>query len=51
MPHLVPRQDPARHQVACAASEYNELLDSIKQTLAIGQLRAAGLLTNVLVET
>jgi hypothetical protein len=51
MRHWCPVTILARHQVACAASEYNELLDSIKQTLAIGQLRAAGLLTNVLVET
>jgi predicted nuclease of restriction endonuclease-like (RecB) superfamily len=34
-----------------ATAEYNELLDSIKQTLAAGQLRAARAINNVLVET
>jgi hypothetical protein len=34
-----------------AAAEYNELLDSIKQTLAAGQLRATRAVNNVLVET
>jgi predicted nuclease of restriction endonuclease-like (RecB) superfamily len=34
-----------------ATAEYNELLDSIKQTLAAGQLRAARAVNNVLVET
>jgi predicted nuclease of restriction endonuclease-like (RecB) superfamily len=32
-------------------AEYNELLDSIKRTLAAGQLRAARAVNNVLVET
>jgi predicted nuclease of restriction endonuclease-like (RecB) superfamily len=32
-------------------AEYNELLDSIKQTIATGQLRAARAVNNVLVET
>jgi predicted nuclease of restriction endonuclease-like (RecB) superfamily len=34
-----------------ATAEYNELLDSIKQTLAAGQLRAARAVNNILVET
>jgi predicted nuclease of restriction endonuclease-like (RecB) superfamily len=34
-----------------ATAEYNELLDSIKQTLAAGQLHAARAVNNVLVET
>ena len=34
-----------------ATAEYNELLDSIKRTLAAGQLRAARAVNNVLVET
>jgi hypothetical protein len=34
-----------------ASPEYNELLDSIKRTLAAGQLRAARAVNNVLVET
>ena len=34
-----------------ATAEYNKLLDSIKQTLAAGQLRAARAVNNVLVET
>lgn len=34
-----------------AATEYDELLDSIKRTLAAGQLRAARAANNVLVET
>ena len=33
-----------------ATAEYNELLDSIKRTLAAGQLRAARAVNNVLVE-
>ena len=32
-------------------AEYNELLDSIKRTLAAGQLRAARAVNNILVET
>jgi DUF1016 N-terminal domain len=32
-------------------AEYNELLDSIKQTLAAGQLRAARAVNNAVVET
>ena len=32
-------------------TEYNELLDCIKQTLATGQLRAARAVNNLLVET
>ena len=34
-----------------ATAEYDELLDSIKRTLAAGQLRAARAVNNVLVET
>ena len=34
-----------------ATAEYNELLDSIKRTLATGQVRAARAVNNVLVET
>jgi predicted nuclease of restriction endonuclease-like (RecB) superfamily len=34
-----------------AAVEYNELLDSIKRTLAAGQLRAARAVNNILIET
>jgi predicted nuclease of restriction endonuclease-like (RecB) superfamily len=34
-----------------ATAEYDELLDSIKRTLAAGQLQAARAVTNVLVET
>jgi predicted nuclease of restriction endonuclease-like (RecB) superfamily len=34
-----------------ASAEYNELLDSIKRTLAAGQLRAARAVNNILVET
>jgi hypothetical protein len=34
-----------------ATAEYDELLDSIKRTLATGQLRAARAVNNVLVET
>jgi len=34
-----------------STAEYNELLDSIKQTLAAGQLRAARAVNNALVET
>jgi sulfur transfer complex TusBCD TusB component (DsrH family) len=34
-----------------ATAEYNELLDSIKQTLAVGQLRAARAVNNAVVET
>jgi hypothetical protein len=34
-----------------ATAEYNELLDSIKRTLAAGQLRAARAVNNALVET
>src|SRR3984885_1874893 len=34
-----------------ATTEYNELLDCIKQTLATGQLRAARAVNNLLVET
>jgi hypothetical protein len=34
-----------------ATAEYDELLDSIKRTLAAGQLRAGRAVTNVLVET
>ena len=34
-----------------ATAEYNELLDSIKRTLATGQLRAARAVNNALVET
>ena len=34
-----------------ATTEYNELLDCIKQTLATGQLRAARAVNNALVET
>jgi predicted nuclease of restriction endonuclease-like (RecB) superfamily len=34
-----------------ATAEYNELLDSIKRTIAAGQLRAARAVNNVLVET
>ena len=34
-----------------ATAEYNELLDSIKQTLASGQLRAARAVNNAVVET
>jgi predicted nuclease of restriction endonuclease-like (RecB) superfamily len=34
-----------------ASAEYNELLDSIKRTLAAGQLRAARAVNNALVET
>ena len=34
-----------------ATTEYNELLDCIKQTLATGQLRAARVVNNLLVET
>jgi hypothetical protein len=34
-----------------ATAEYNELLDSIKQTLAGGRLRAARAVTSILVET
>ena len=34
-----------------APTEYNELLDSIKRTIAAGQLRAARAVNNVLVET
>jgi predicted nuclease of restriction endonuclease-like (RecB) superfamily len=34
-----------------ATAEYNELLDSIKRTLATGQLRAARAVNNILVET
>jgi predicted nuclease of restriction endonuclease-like (RecB) superfamily len=34
-----------------AGAKYNELLDSIKRTLAAGQLRAARAVNNVLVET
>jgi hypothetical protein len=33
------------------SAEYNELLDSIKRSLAAGQLRAARAVNNVLVET
>ena len=32
-------------------AEYNELLDSIKRTLAAGRLRAARAVNNVLIET
>jgi hypothetical protein len=32
-------------------AEYNELLDSIKRTIAAGRLRAARAVNNVLVET
>ena len=32
-------------------AEYNELLDSIKRTLATGQLRAARAVNNVIIET
>jgi hypothetical protein len=34
-----------------ATAEYNELLDSIKQTLAAGRLRAARAVNNILIET
>ena len=34
-----------------ATAEYDELLDSIKRTLAAGQLRAARAVNNILVET
>src|ERR1700735_5048136 len=34
-----------------SSAEYNELLDSIKQTLAAGQLRAARAVNNAVVET
>jgi predicted nuclease of restriction endonuclease-like (RecB) superfamily len=34
-----------------AAAEYSELLDSIKRTLATGQLRAARAVNNVIIET
>jgi DUF1016 N-terminal domain len=34
-----------------ATAEYNELLDSIKRTIAAGRLRAARAVNNVLVET
>jgi hypothetical protein len=34
-----------------AAAEYNELLDSIKQTLAAGQLRSARAVNKPVVET
>jgi hypothetical protein len=34
-----------------ATAEYNELLDSIKRTLATGRLRAARAVNNILVET
>ena len=34
-----------------ATAEYNELLDSIKRTLATGQLRAARAVNNILIET
>ena len=34
-----------------ATAEYNELFDSIKRTLATGQLRAARAVNNVLLET
>jgi hypothetical protein len=34
-----------------ATAEYDELLDSIKRTLAAGQLRAARAVNNVLIET
>jgi uncharacterized protein YutE (UPF0331/DUF86 family) len=33
-----------------ATAEYNELLDSIKQTLAAGRLRAARAVNNILIE-
>jgi uncharacterized protein YutE (UPF0331/DUF86 family) len=36
---------------ATATPEYNELLDSIKRTLAASRLRAARAVNNVLVET
>jgi hypothetical protein len=34
-----------------STAEYNELLDSIKQTLAAGRLRAARAVNNILTET
>ncbi len=38
-------------ETVIAPAEYNELLDSIKQTMAAGRLRAARAVNTILVET